>query len=58
MSQLVQANNLKEQIRASTEYLAGVVQLKSALLFVLKVTSSILRGKERAVGFRDISFMS
>ena len=58
MSQLVQANNLKEQIRASIEYLAGVVQLKSALLFVLKVTSSILRGKERAVGFRDISFMS
>lgn len=58
MSQLVQANNLKEQVRASIDYLAGVAQLKSALPFVLKVTSSILMGKERAVGFRDISFMS
>ena len=51
-------NNLKEKERASIYYLAGVAQLISALPFMLKVTSSILRGKERAVGFRDISFVN
>jgi len=51
VSKLVQANNLKEQIRASIDYLAGVAQLISALPFVLKVTSSILM---EAVGFRDM----
>ena len=38
----MQANNLKEQIRASLDYLAGVAQLVSSLSFVLKVPGSIL----------------